>query len=119
MDTCKWCEGVDGAGVPLTLDSLTHYTVGYQLGAYANSVPGTVQSLSLKGVVGELTAMREMAQQVPDVLCLHLDLCCHERHSFIAEVPQLFPKLQSLKMRHHNVPELSFFNLHRCPILSA
>ncbi|XP_017569266.1 uncharacterized protein LOC108436984 [Pygocentrus nattereri] len=49
--------------------------LGYQLGAYANLVPGPVQSLSLKGVVGELKALREMAQQVPDLLCLYLDLC--------------------------------------------
>ncbi|KAL7873521.1 hypothetical protein AOLI_G00125920 [Acnodon oligacanthus] len=95
----------------LPLLSELSISLGHRLGAYANSVPVTVQSLSLKGVVGELKALREMAQQVPDLLCLHLDLCCHERHSFIAEVPQLFPKLQSLKMRHHNVPETEFLQL--------
>ncbi|XP_017540206.1 uncharacterized protein im:7136021 [Pygocentrus nattereri] len=95
----------------LPLLSELSISLGYQLGANANSVPGTVQSLSLKGMVGELKALREMAQQVPDLFYLHLDLCGHERHSFIAEVPQLFPKLQSLKMRHHSVPETEFLQL--------
>lgn len=75
------------------------FSVGHPLGAYAASVPGTVRSLSLKGVLGELKSVRDIAKQVPGLLCLHLDLCCHERHSFVVEVPQLFPKLQSLKIR--------------------
>ncbi|XP_017569278.1 uncharacterized protein LOC108436992 isoform X2 [Pygocentrus nattereri] len=103
----------------LPLLSELSISLGYQLGAYANSVPGTVQSLSLKGVVGELKALWEMAQKVPDLLCLHLDLCCHERHSFIAEVPQLFPKLQILKIRHHNVPETEFLQLSQMSYLKC
>ncbi|XP_072546612.1 uncharacterized protein [Salminus brasiliensis] len=96
-----------------TLPLLSELSIsrGHPLGAYSNSVPRTVHSLSLKGVVAELKAVREMAQQLPDLLCLHLDLCCRERQNLLAEVPQLFPKVQTLKIRHHNVPETEFLHL--------
>ncbi|XP_076835154.1 uncharacterized protein LOC143481091 [Brachyhypopomus gauderio] len=86
-------------------------SLGYHLGAYANWVPVTVRSLSLRGVVADLKALRKMARRVPDLSDFHLDLCCHERPSLIAELPQLFPKLQSLKMRHRNVPEKEILGL--------
>ncbi|XP_066529284.1 uncharacterized protein im:7136021 isoform X2 [Hoplias malabaricus] len=84
-----------------TLPSLAELSIsyGYELGAYAKSVPGTVQNLQLKAVVGELEDVREIALKVPDLLCLHLDLYCRNTHSYVAELPQLFPKLQSLKIR--------------------
>ncbi|TSW08331.1 hypothetical protein Baya_13527 [Bagarius yarrelli] len=86
-------------------------SLGYQLGVYARSVPPTVQRLSLKGVMADLKALRELAQQVPDLLHLHMDLCSYKRQSFIAEVPCLFPKLQSLAIRHYNLNVDEFFGL--------
>ncbi|XP_026856091.2 uncharacterized protein im:7136021 isoform X2 [Electrophorus electricus] len=88
-------------------------SLGYHLGTYANSLPVTVRSLSLRGMLADLKAMRKTAQRVPDLLDFHLDPCCHERPSPIAELPQLFPKLQSLEMRHHNVPEKDLLGLAR------
>ncbi|KAF5892252.1 uncharacterized protein DAT39_018042, partial [Clarias magur] len=80
--------------VPLL--SELNISLGYQLGVYANLVPATVHRLSLKGVMAECKALRNLAQHVPDLLHLHLDLHFHKRQSLIAEVPCLFPKLESL-----------------------
>ncbi|XP_026775178.2 uncharacterized protein im:7136021 isoform X1 [Pangasianodon hypophthalmus] len=86
-------------------------SLGYQLGVYVNSVPATVHHLSLKGVMAEVKALRDLAQRVPDLLHLHLDVCFHKRQSIIAEVPWLFPKLQSLAIRHYKVPVEEFLGL--------
>ncbi|KAG9268206.1 hypothetical protein AMEX_G17152 [Astyanax mexicanus] len=96
-----------------TLPVLSELSIsrGHPLGMYSDSVPGTVRSLSLKGVRTELRTVRDMAQQLPDLLFLHLDLYCHEKQNLIAEVPQLFPKVQTLEMRHHNVPKTEFLQL--------
>jgi len=75
------------------------FLVGYPLGFYAKSIPRTVRHLSLMGVRADLKAVRIMAEQVPDLLHLHLDLCCHDICNIIKEIPQMFPKLQVLKVR--------------------
>ncbi|KAL0170132.1 hypothetical protein M9458_034728, partial [Cirrhinus mrigala] len=49
------------------------------------------------GVKAELASVRIMGEQVPDLLHLHLDLCCHDISDIITEMPQIFPKLQILK----------------------
>lgn len=51
------------------------------------------------GVKAELESVRIMGEQVPDLLHLHLDLCCHDICDVITEMPQIFPKLQILKVR--------------------
>ncbi|XP_060788973.1 uncharacterized protein im:7136021 isoform X2 [Neoarius graeffei] len=88
----------------MPLLSELNISLGYELGAYANSVPATVHRLSLKGVMAEIKALRDLAQRVPDLLHLHLDLYFHKKQSLIAEIPWLFPKLQSLAIRYHKVP---------------
>ncbi|XP_047677598.1 uncharacterized protein im:7136021 isoform X2 [Tachysurus fulvidraco] len=92
--------------------------VGYQLGVYANSVPPTVHRLSLKGVRADFNALRVLAQRVPDLLHLHLDLCFHNIQSLIAEIPQLFPKLQSLAIRQYKLPAEEFLGLAQLPHLN-
>ncbi|XP_073683667.1 uncharacterized protein [Garra rufa] len=92
-------------------------SLGYPLSIYADSVPRTVQHLSLMGVNVELQSVRIMGERVPDLLHLHLDLCCHNSSDIIAEVPRIFPKLQILKARQHNVPESVFLRLRRLPQL--
>ncbi|KAK9959938.1 hypothetical protein ABG768_010028 [Culter alburnus] len=86
-------------------------SLGFPLQVYAKSIPRTVQRLSLMGVKADLEAVRIMAEQVPDLLHLHLDLCCHDNCGIIKEIPQIFPKLQVLKVRHQNVPESVFLQL--------
>ncbi len=66
---------------------------------YAESIPRTLQRLSLMGVKADLESVRIMGEQVPDLLHLHLDLCCHDICDVITEMPQIFPKLQILKVR--------------------
>uniref|UniRef100_A0A671M8X1 Im:7136021 n=1 Tax=Sinocyclocheilus anshuiensis TaxID=1608454 RepID=A0A671M8X1_9TELE len=46
-----------------------------------------------------LESVRIMGEQVPDLLHLHLDLRCHNICDVITEMPQIFPKLQILKVR--------------------
>lgn len=91
--------------------------MGYPLNVYAESIPRTVQRLSLMGVKAELESVRIMGEQLPDLLHLHLDLCCPDICDVFTEMPQMFPKLQILKVRHHNVPESVFLQLQHLPRL--
>ncbi|KAK3537364.1 hypothetical protein QTP70_008824 [Hemibagrus guttatus] len=61
--------------------------------------------------MAEFKALRDLAQRVPDLLHLHLDLCFHNRQSFIVEIPRFFPKLQSLAIRHYKLPVEEFLGL--------
>ncbi|XP_052009027.1 uncharacterized protein im:7136021 [Xyrauchen texanus] len=101
----------------LPLLSELNVSLGYPLSVYAKSIPRTVQYLSLMGVKAELNAVRIMGEQVPDLLHLHLDLCCHDSCDIIKEMPQIFPKLQTLKVRHHDVPASLFLGLQDLPRL--
>ncbi|XP_047677597.1 uncharacterized protein im:7136021 isoform X1 [Tachysurus fulvidraco] len=102
----------------MPLLSELNISLGYQLGVYANSVPPTVHRLSLKGVRADFNALRVLAQRVPDLLHLHLDLCFHNIQSLIAEIPQLFPKLQSLAIRQYKLPAEEFLGLAQLPHLN-
>ncbi|XP_053366162.1 uncharacterized protein im:7136021 isoform X2 [Clarias gariepinus] len=95
--------------VPLL--SVLNISLGYRLGLYANLVPATVHHLSLKRVIADSKALRDLAQRVPDLLHLHLDLNSYKRQSFIAAVPHLFPKLESLVVRHNTVTVEEFLGL--------
>ncbi|KAK7153087.1 hypothetical protein R3I93_011100 [Phoxinus phoxinus] len=106
----KWLQGLR------VLSELT-ISLGYPLGLYAKSIPRTVRHLSLMGVKADLKVVRIMAEQVPDLLHLHLDLCCHDICNIIKEIPQMFPKLQILKVRHQNVPVSVFLQLQHLPRL--
>ncbi|KAJ8288771.1 hypothetical protein COCON_G00014300 [Conger conger] len=97
------------------LPCLTELTVarGYPLSLYVHSLPATLQSLSLLRVIigpGDLSAL---GKQTPDLQHLHVDLCCYGRQSGLHELPALFPKLKTLKLRHWNMTEEEFVGLAR------
>lgn len=100
----NWLQG-------LPLLSELNISLGYPLHVYAQSIPRTVDRLSLMGVKAELKSVRIMGEQLPDLLHLHLDLCCHDSCDIITKMPQIFPKLQTLKVRHHDVPASVFLAL--------
>ncbi|XP_055028538.2 uncharacterized protein [Misgurnus anguillicaudatus] len=102
-------------GLPLLSELVI--SLGYPLSVYAKSIPRTVTSLSLIGVRAELESVRIMGEQVPNLLHLHLDLCCHDSCDIIKEMPQIFPNLQTLKVRHHDVPVSVFLGLQDLPRL--
>ncbi|XP_043119313.1 uncharacterized protein im:7136021 [Puntigrus tetrazona] len=92
-------------------------SLGYPLEAYAEWIPRTVQRLSLMRVQATLNSVRIVGEQVPDLLQLQLDLFCLDICDLITEVPHVFPKVQILEVRHHNVPESVFLQLQRLPRL--
>ncbi|KAL1257928.1 hypothetical protein QQF64_011172 [Cirrhinus molitorella] len=106
----NWLQG-------LRVLSELNISLGYPLSIYADSVPRTVQRLSFMDVKADLQSVRILGEQVPDLLHLHLDLCCYHISDIITEVPQIFPNLEILKARHHNVPESVFLGLQRLPRL--
>uniref|UniRef100_A0A3Q3N4A5 F-box domain-containing protein n=1 Tax=Mastacembelus armatus TaxID=205130 RepID=A0A3Q3N4A5_9TELE len=79
---------------------------------YVTSIPATVTSLTLcTGLSSEEIAA--VAVQVPDLLHLHIDPWPSHLGAHTAQIPQLFPKLKSLKLRHEHVPEKDFLHLHQ------
>lgn len=80
---------------------------------YASSIPATVTSLTLR--VAGLSAgdMAAVAAQVPNLLHLHIDPWPSHLGAHTSKIPQLFPKLKSLKIRHEHVPEKDFLQLHQ------
>ncbi|KAG5857480.1 hypothetical protein ANANG_G00019900 [Anguilla anguilla] len=57
---------------------------------------------------GDLSAL---GKRTPDLQRLHLDLCSYGRQSGLHELPVLFPKLKTLKLRHWNMTEAEFVGL--------
>lgn len=106
----KWLED-------LCVLSELNISYGYSLEMYAGSIPRIVRRLSLMGVKADLASVRILAKRLPELLHLHLDLCCHDISHIIAEMPQMFPKLQILKVRHYNVPASVFLQLKHLPRL--
>lgn len=80
---------------------------------YVTSIPATVTSLTLcvSGLSSE--DMAAVAVQVPNLLHLHIDPWPSHLGAYTAEIPQLFPKLRSLKLRQGHVPEKNFLDLHQ------
>lgn len=80
---------------------------------YSTSIPATVTSLTLcvAGLSSEDVA--DVAAQVPHLLHLHIDLWPSHLAAHTAQIPQLFPKLRSLRLRHEHVPEKDFMHLHQ------
>lgn len=86
---------------------------GPPLKKYVTAIPATVTSLTL--CVGGLSSedMAAVVGQVPNLLHLHIDLWPSHLAARTAQIPQLFPKLKSLKLRHEHVPEEDFLQLHQ------
>uniref|UniRef100_A0A1A8NFY1 F-box domain-containing protein n=1 Tax=Nothobranchius rachovii TaxID=451742 RepID=A0A1A8NFY1_9TELE len=80
---------------------------------YATSIPATVTNLTL--CVSGLSPrdMAAVAQQVPDLLHLHIDAWPSHLGAHTARIPELFPKLRSLKLRQDHVPEKDFLRLQQ------
>uniref|UniRef100_A0A3B4VM46 F-box domain-containing protein n=1 Tax=Seriola dumerili TaxID=41447 RepID=A0A3B4VM46_SERDU len=80
---------------------------------YVTSIPATVTNLTL--CVAGLSSgdMGAVAVQVPNLLHLHIDPWPSHLGARTAQIPQLFPKLKRLKLRHEHVPEKNFLRLHQ------
>lgn len=83
------------------------------MGLYDTSIPATVTSLTLciPGLSSEDLAA--VAAQVPNLLHLHADPWPSHLGAHTARIPELFPKLRSLRLRQNHVPEKDFLCLHR------
>lgn len=81
---------------------------------YANSIPATVTSLTLSHVGPiSLKELETVATRVPNLLHLHVDLWPSFLGAHTGEIPRLFPKLTSLKLRFQHVPEKDFLHLRQ------
>lgn len=80
---------------------------------YVSSIPATVTSLTLRVAGISSEEMAAVAAQVPDLLHLHMDPWPSHLGAVTAQIPHLFPKLKSLKIRHEHVPEKDFLHLHK------
>lgn len=79
---------------------------------YVTSIPATVTSLTLCVSVLTSEDMAAVAVQVPNLLHLHIDLWPSHLGAHTSQIPQHFPKLKSVKLRHEHVPEENFLDLH-------
>lgn len=80
---------------------------------YVTSIPATVTSLTLCVAGLSSEDMAAVAVRVPNLLHLHIDPWPSHLGARTAQIPQLFPKLKSLKLCHEHVPEEDFLRLHQ------
>ncbi|XP_056445975.1 uncharacterized protein im:7136021 isoform X1 [Gadus chalcogrammus] len=94
----------------LALPRLTHLSVhgGHRLGAWADCLPQSVVGLTLC-VDLTLDDLVVLGARLPQLQHLHLEPW--GATGYVALVPELFPQLRTLKIRHHNVPESDFLGL--------
>ncbi|KAM7422163.1 hypothetical protein PAMA_010302 [Pampus argenteus] len=78
-----------------------------------SSIPATVTNLTLRVAGISSKEMAALAARVPDLLHLHIDPWPSHLGALTAQIPRLFPKLKSLKLRHEHVPEKDFLHLHK------
>ncbi|KAL6111766.1 uncharacterized protein ACO6RY_08676 [Pungitius sinensis] len=79
---------------------------------YVTSIPATVTNLTLCAAGLSSEDIAALAVHVPNLLHLHIDPWPSHLGVHTAQIPHLFPKLKSLKLRHEHVPERDFLNLH-------
>ena len=72
---------------------------GHPFSAYADSLPRNLRTLSLTGMMVEPGAMASAGKKVPDILHLRYDPFVFNGPSYVAEIPGVFPLLQTLKVR--------------------
>uniref|UniRef100_A0A3B5MIZ3 F-box domain-containing protein n=1 Tax=Xiphophorus couchianus TaxID=32473 RepID=A0A3B5MIZ3_9TELE len=88
-------------------------TRGPPVRTYVTSIPATVTSLALCSSGLSSEDMSAVSAQLPNLLHLHIDPRPSHLGVNIAQIPELFPKLRSLKLRHERVPEEDFLHLRR------
>uniref|UniRef100_A0A3P8RXP0 F-box domain-containing protein n=1 Tax=Amphiprion percula TaxID=161767 RepID=A0A3P8RXP0_AMPPE len=86
---------------------------GPPVNMYVTSIPATVTSLTLCVAGLSSEDMAAVAVQLPNLLHLHIDPWPSHLGHHTAEIPKLFRKLKSLKLRHKHVPEKDFLHLHQ------
>lgn len=86
---------------------------GPSVNKYVRSIPATVTSLTLRVAGISSEEMAAVAAQVPNLLHLHIDPWPSHLGALVAQIPHLFPKLKSLKLRQEHVPEKDFLHLHK------
>lgn len=80
---------------------------------YVTSIPTTLTSLTLYVAGLSSEDLAAVSVQVPNLLHLHIDPWPSYLGARTAQIPLLFPKLRSLKLRHEHVPEKDFLSLHQ------
>ncbi|KAK5614418.1 hypothetical protein CRENBAI_026036 [Crenichthys baileyi] len=88
-------------------------TRGPPVKMYVTSIPATVTSLTLCSSRLSLEDISAISVQLPNLLHLHVDPWPLNLGANVAEIPELFPKLRSLKLRQECVSEKDFLHLHR------
>lgn len=86
---------------------------GPAVSEYVLSIPSSVTSLTLCVAHLYPKEMVALAAQVPNLLHLHIDTWKSYLGQGTAQIPHLFPKLRTLKVRHEHVPEKDFLSLQQ------
>ncbi|KAM9860017.1 uncharacterized protein ACBR49_015238 [Aulostomus maculatus] len=86
---------------------------------YVCSLPATVTKLVLCVVGISSEDLAAVAAQLPNLLHLHIDPWPSHLGALTAKIPQLFPQLRSLNLRHEHVPEKDFLCLHKMKELKS
>lgn len=86
---------------------------GPPVGMYATSIPTTLTRLTLCATELSSEDMAAVSVQVLNLLHLHIDPWPSYLGALTAKIPELFPKLKSLKLRNEHVPEKDFLCLHQ------
>lgn len=82
---------------------------GHPLGAYVDVLPASLCSLTLN-VDLKVEHLQAAARRLPHLQHLHLEPWS-SASSFIGLLPQLFPQLRTLRIRHHGVSDVDFLQL--------
>lgn len=86
---------------------------GGPVNLYVTSIPASVTSLTLCLPSLSSEDLAVLSVQVPNLLHLHIDLWPSHLGARTALIPELFPKLRSLRLRLEHVPEKDFLCLHQ------
>lgn len=81
--------------------------------SYVTCIPATLNNFTLCVEEFSLHEMEAVSVQLPELLHLHIDTWPSHLDAHTAQIPQLFPKLQSLKVCHKHVPVTDFLHLHQ------
>uniref|UniRef100_A0A3Q3DDL7 F-box domain-containing protein n=1 Tax=Hippocampus comes TaxID=109280 RepID=A0A3Q3DDL7_HIPCM len=87
--------------------------LGPRVHSYVRFIPVSVSRLTLRVPGLNSGEFASVASQVPNLLHLHVDTWPTHLGTLAAEIPQLFPKLQSLKVRGEHVSEEDFLGFQK------